>query len=487
MLRCMNGRMAASLERATCAPANHHFVLDPTLRSSGRLLANEGAASIAREVASAWRRSGRIVNGGGHSTDSSSAHWESNANEIADTAVRRSRRDRPSRSIPDSFAHDFSHVRLHTGTIAERSAEALGARAYTFGNDIVFGRAQYAPADPAGRWLIAHELAHVAQQRAMSPQGARVVQRVGFFQTIARFFGGGTFSDDELREYLKYLDTNQKIEDHYDSDNKAREIVKRWKAGKVGFTVLIIPIRILLIKEMAAGYLSDADQGGILDLLTESIPAERARILPAVGIDQLKVRFDGDRRKKLDALLDTQDIEAIGLADEWSVPETRKIVERHGDGGIIAQILAAGFKIFRFVTAFDKWRYDDGRVEENELTGLLGNTDRTAVPRRIRLRKSLKNEEAASTLFHEGQHAILPPATTQPEYLEGETTARVGEEGFRWRHGMPPDDPSYRTAAGKPDVAAIRADVTGSPHYNPTGRQRIGRRYVGETDTIGWT
>ena len=380
--------------------------------------------------------------------------------------------------------YDFSDVRVHNGDAAAAASRSVDAAAFAFGNHMVFGSGQYAPDTAAGRQLIAHELTHVVQQNHAPGR----LQRVGIGQVIARFFGGGTFTDEELKEYLEKLDKGRKIQGSYDSDNKAREIVRRWKAGKAGYTVLTIPIRILLIQEMASGYLSGDDQAGILDLLQEAIPTERARIFPAVGIDTLKARFDGNRRKSLDALIENQDLEAIGLGEAWSVAGTRTIVQRHGDAGLLAQVLKLGFKIFRFETAFDKWRYDDGRVEEKELTGLAGNTDRKVIPKRVRLRKSLNNEEAAATLFHEGTHAISPETKTEAEYLEGEAQARFAEEGFRERRAMAPDDPSYRTAAGKPDIAAIRKDVTGSPHYNPklVKRKRIGRRYVGEKDAPGW-
>jgi len=62
------------------------------------------------------------------------------------------------------FGHDFSRVRVHTDTHAARSAQALGAQAYTLGNDMVLGAGQYAPHTDAGRQLLAHELAHVVQQ-----------------------------------------------------------------------------------------------------------------------------------------------------------------------------------------------------------------------------------------------------------------------------------------------------------------------------------
>jgi len=73
------------------------------------------------------------------------------------------------------LGHDFSRVRVHTGASAGATARALGALAYTMGNDIVFGAGQYAPETSDGRRLLAHELTHVVQQGAAGPlpTGAR--------------------------------------------------------------------------------------------------------------------------------------------------------------------------------------------------------------------------------------------------------------------------------------------------------------------------
>lgn len=68
------------------------------------------------------------------------------------------------RFMESRFQHDFSGVRVHTGADAERSAGAIGARAYAIGNDVVFARSRYAPQTSAGRSLLAHELTHVVQQ-----------------------------------------------------------------------------------------------------------------------------------------------------------------------------------------------------------------------------------------------------------------------------------------------------------------------------------
>jgi hypothetical protein len=63
------------------------------------------------------------------------------------------------------FGFDFSQVRVHDDAQAAESAAGLGARAFAAGPHIVFGRGQHAPGTSAGAMLMAHELAHVVQQR----------------------------------------------------------------------------------------------------------------------------------------------------------------------------------------------------------------------------------------------------------------------------------------------------------------------------------
>jgi hypothetical protein len=71
------------------------------------------------------------------------------------------------------FGHDFSRVRVHFDAKAAASTEALNARAYTAGECVVFGAGQYAPGAAAGRRLLAHELAHVVQQRQSDGEASR--------------------------------------------------------------------------------------------------------------------------------------------------------------------------------------------------------------------------------------------------------------------------------------------------------------------------
>jgi hypothetical protein len=70
------------------------------------------------------------------------------------------------RDMEARFGHDFGDVRIHTDGRAGESARSVGALAYTVGSHVVFGANQYAPATPAGRHLLAHELAHTIQQQS---------------------------------------------------------------------------------------------------------------------------------------------------------------------------------------------------------------------------------------------------------------------------------------------------------------------------------
>jgi hypothetical protein len=66
------------------------------------------------------------------------------------------------------FGHNFGKVRIHNDAQAAASARAVNARAYTVGRDVVFRAGQYSPQTHAGREILAHELAHVVQQRGMT-------------------------------------------------------------------------------------------------------------------------------------------------------------------------------------------------------------------------------------------------------------------------------------------------------------------------------
>lgn len=88
--------------------------------------------------------------------------------------------DRGTRSFFEPrFGRDLGDVRVHINARANASAHSLGAHAYTYGHDIVFGPGQYNPHQSTGRHLLAHELVHVMQQE-QSPSVKPMVMRQAY-------------------------------------------------------------------------------------------------------------------------------------------------------------------------------------------------------------------------------------------------------------------------------------------------------------------
>jgi hypothetical protein len=138
------------------------------------------------------------------------------------------------------FGQDFSRVRVHSGSAAERSARDVHANAYTVGQDIVFGAGQFTPGTNQGRRLIAHELTHVVQQgnRGLSPvaaQQASLSAGMGSSALLQRApddKGGGTDAPDspypEEPEVLLYA--RKALDENKLADGTVFYTVKYWKA-----------------------------------------------------------------------------------------------------------------------------------------------------------------------------------------------------------------------------------------------------------------
>ena len=133
-----------------------------------RLLANSGVGSPAKLPPAIQRGPGVVSEEEGNGREDGRA--------VVSEQVRRPGRPLDSgtqRRAESWFGEDFSGVRIHTGVGADRAARALGARAFTFGNSIVFGSGRYSPSTSAGQRLLAHELVHAVQQ-----SGGRAPQHI---------------------------------------------------------------------------------------------------------------------------------------------------------------------------------------------------------------------------------------------------------------------------------------------------------------------
>jgi hypothetical protein len=103
-------------------------------------------------------------------SSSEKSHLEASENvaqDIDDTLQQEgSPLDRSTKEFMESrFGFDFSKVKIHNDEKSAESAQRINALAYTLGEDIFFGPGQYTPHLREGKKLLAHELAHVIQQR----------------------------------------------------------------------------------------------------------------------------------------------------------------------------------------------------------------------------------------------------------------------------------------------------------------------------------
>src|SRR5690242_11453462 len=78
-----------------------------------------------------------------------------------------------------ALGDSLSDVRVHADAGSGALARALSARAFTVGTDVFFADAAYRPGTPAGDALIAHEAAHVVQERGAPARGALTVPGPG--------------------------------------------------------------------------------------------------------------------------------------------------------------------------------------------------------------------------------------------------------------------------------------------------------------------
>jgi hypothetical protein len=74
---------------------------------------------------------------------------------------------------------DLSDVRVHADDHADGLNRSVSARAFATGTDVYFAKGEYQPGSADGDRLIAHELAHVVQQRGAPAGGALTVSEPG--------------------------------------------------------------------------------------------------------------------------------------------------------------------------------------------------------------------------------------------------------------------------------------------------------------------
>lgn len=279
------------------------------------------------------------------------------------------------------FGYDFSRVRVHSDAAAAQSAHAINANAYTVGSEVVFGAGMYAPETRPGAGLLAHELAHVVQQRGLAqPSLAPVIGKVddlyereadahaaavaanvkppasvalpsprvqrsfvsGLLDVllfIPRLFGLEVFPAEDLREYLSVLRRRRGPEGGLFSDNKARACVSR----ESEFGPYDTQTKTWLIQEMLQGWTSFLDEGAIISLLRRSV-ADRQQIVSGVGRDRLWSKFGGQNRRVIEALTLTAADAGDGLVGRLrnlSLPQIQDYAANVSDPALLESIRRA--------------------------------------------------------------------------------------------------------------------------------------------------
>ncbi|WP_179788470.1 eCIS core domain-containing protein [Actinopolymorpha rutila] len=91
----------------------------------------------------------------------------------------------PGRTLPTGVAaalsgrlgFDVGEIRIHTDSEAASANRRLGSLAHSVGDHVLFAADAYAPHTTDGQALLAHEIAHVAQQRAGRTDAEEVLER----------------------------------------------------------------------------------------------------------------------------------------------------------------------------------------------------------------------------------------------------------------------------------------------------------------------
>lgn len=104
-----------------------------------------------------------------------------------------------------AFGQSFEDVRIHTDERASRSAEAVGANAYTVGSDVVFRSGQFDTSSATGQRTLAHELTHVVQQRSGPVDGTEAPGGIRLSDPGDRFERAAEASADQVMASVQQL------------------------------------------------------------------------------------------------------------------------------------------------------------------------------------------------------------------------------------------------------------------------------------------
>jgi hypothetical protein len=139
-------------------------------------------------------------------------------------------------------------------------------------------------------------------------------------------------------------------------------------------------------------------------------------------------------------------------AHEAWIRGIKEVMHFPEDKVFLAQLQARGVTVLAYDRIYFENPYYDGKewtTKEFEALGSAGGTE-------ISLIRSQDPQEDASTLYHEGIHALQPDGLS---LRAAEYEAWTKEEQWRKAHNIPPAYPEFRKSDGTADKEAIKAHV----------------------------
>jgi hypothetical protein len=135
------------------------------------------------------------------------------------------------RTFGDALGADVSRARIHHDDTSDRLAHRMSATAFTVGNDVFFTKGAYDPSSPGGAHLLAHELAHVAQEDGGAHRST-IRRAVGFEFETNMFIQkkkpeGGIEPLQKMEVIHKYSEGFQMEADEHSTYGSAIEFVMR--------------------------------------------------------------------------------------------------------------------------------------------------------------------------------------------------------------------------------------------------------------------
>jgi hypothetical protein len=366
------------------------------------------------------------------------------------------------------FGQSFDNVRIHSGPEAAAAAATVRARAFTLGNDIVFGAGEHQPESSQGKRLLAHELTHVLQQSG-SPQ------------TV--------FRDEDPAQDPAKLPTQQQrdqIMDIFNPKEDAGEPVDDPVAltnelVEVGETLRSDGFKYAQTIRDAPVVLSETDLSDLTPLAEQEVrSAVGSALSPTVDLTAVRNRIKyipadpgtspaaGEAKLTTDQL-GSLDLSAVRIKVAQSTKAQKVITDHHVQpsgrdkdlyDSALKAILAKGPAEWRTIAlTFRGWNLSDVTLVQRRILPDTGEAEEQA-----RRRGRWLN---LGTSIHEILHAVTHPDFTKT--IRGVRKADLGIEGFTEFFTRRIYADVISRAAGDPDLR-LRIEGTPGPAFTPPPR-----------------